>query len=111
MNTALTAFLYFLRTADERKAEGNQLYKAKKYLEALEKYNEACEICPNEAAFFGNRSACHMMLSNYNKALEDAKTAVNIDPSYGKGYLRMAKCCVALGEVQSAKQVIKVLFH
>jgi DnaJ family protein C protein 7 len=93
-------------SAENRKEEGNQLYKAKKYLEALAKYSAAIELCPENPAFYGNRSACHMMLSQYNKALEDAKTAVRIDSNFVKGFVRISKCCVALGDTTSAKQAI-----
>merc|ERR1719412_2571728 len=47
-----------------------------------------------------------MMLSQYHKALEDAKTSVNLDNNFIKGFVRMAKCCVLLGETSSAKQAI-----
>ena len=93
------------RSAEERKNAGNQLYKAKKYLEALSKYTEAIDLCPECPAYYGNRAACHMMLSQHSKALEDAKKAVNLDSNFVKGYVRIAKCCVALGEIPSAKQV------
>ena len=82
-------------------------------MEALSKYSEAIDLCPECPAYYGNRAACHMMLSQYQKALEDAKTAVNLDSNFVKGYVRIAKCCVALGEIPSAKQV-KIwhdLFH
>jgi len=93
--------------AEQKKEEGNALYKAKKYMEALTKYNQAIEYCPEQAALYGNRSACHMMLSQYQKAMDDAKTAVSLDSNYVKGFVRIAKCCIALGEVQSAKQAVK----
>merc|ERR1719412_2376748 len=47
-----------------------------------------------------------MMLSQYHKALEDAKTAVNLDNNFVKGFVRIAKCSVLLGETSSAKQAI-----
>merc|ERR1719410_1593296 len=47
-----------------------------------------------------------MMLAQYTKALEDAKTAVNLDSKFVKGFVRIAKCCIALGETPSAKQAI-----
>ena len=100
----MTLFSFF-RSAEERKEEGNQLYKAKKYVEALQKYTQAIELCPENPAYYGNRAACHMMLSQYNKALDDAKTAVGLDANFVKGYVRIAKCCIALGETSSAKQV------
>ena len=46
-----------------------------------------------------------MMLAQYTKALEDAKTAVSLDSKFVKGFVRIAKCCIALGETPSAKQV------
>lgn len=92
--------------ADQRKEEGNQLYKTRSYREALQKYSEAISLCPQTAAFYGNRSACHMMLSQFSQALQDAKTAVQLDRDFVKGYVRVAKCCISLGDVVSADQAI-----
>jgi len=92
--------------ADQRKEEGNQLYKTRSYREALQKYSEAISLCPQTAAFYGNRSACHMMLSQFSAALNDAKTAVQLDRDFVKGYVRVAKCCISLGDVVSAEQAI-----
>ena len=39
--TLLFYLIYLLRLADERKEEGNQLYKLKNYRDALQKYSEA----------------------------------------------------------------------
>lgn len=47
------------------------------------------------------------MLENYEAALEDSRRAVLIDNTFEKGYLRIAKCCIALGEVENAEQAIK----
>ena len=62
-------------------------------------------LCPGCPAFYGNRAACHMMLGQFVQALEDARTSVQLDPNFVKGYVRVAKCCVALGELQGARQV------
>merc|ERR1712020_228169 len=102
----LKYYNFNFRSAEQRKEEGNQLYKNKKYAEALQKYSQAIELCPDNPAFYGNRAACHMMLSQYNKALDDAKTTVGLDSDFVKGYVRISKCCIALGEISSAKQVM-----
>lgn len=60
-------------------------------------YDEAIKLCPDNASYYGNRSACYMMLGNYKKALEDAQKSVALDPAFTKGYIRIAKCCIALG--------------
>jgi len=92
--------------ADQKKEEGNQLYKTKNYRDALQRYSEAIELCPECPAFYGNRSACHMMLSQFTQALADAKCSVQLDASFVKGYVRVSKCHVALGDAISAQQAI-----
>ena len=47
------------------------------------------------------------MLGQFVQALEDARTSVKLDPTFVRGYVRVAKCCVALGEIHAAKQVTK----
>jgi len=95
------------QAAEQKKEEGNQLYKTRNYREALQKYNEAIQLCPRTAAFYGNRSACHMMLSQFTQALADAKKAVQLDIHFVKGYIRVAKCCISLGNVMSAEQALE----
>merc|ERR1711962_179996 len=94
------------RLADERKEEGNQLYKAKNYRDALQKYSEAIDLCPQWSAFYGNRSACYLMLGQPKLALEDAKTATNLDPAFIKGWSRLAKCSIMLGDTVTARQAL-----
>merc|ERR1712013_136112 len=52
------------RLAEEKKEEGNQLYKLKQYRDALSKYSEAIDLCPQCVSFYGNRSACYLMLGD-----------------------------------------------
>lgn len=47
------------------------------------------------------------MLANYKEALNDAKLSVTIDPKFEKGYVRVAKCCLLLGDLVQCEQVIK----
>ena len=64
--------------------------------------------CPS---YYGNRSACHMMLSQYQQALEDARTSVSLDSAFVKGYIRIAKCCLTLGDAVSAGQALDKASH
>jgi DnaJ family protein C protein 7 len=88
--------------AELKKESGNQLYKIKKYHEAIAFYTDAIELCPDSSAYYGNRSACYMMLNQYELALVDARKAVALDRSFAKGYIRIAKCSLVLGEVTEA---------
>jgi DnaJ family protein C protein 7 len=88
--------------AEEKKLTGNAFYSSKDYEAAVRLYSEAIELCPKCAAYYGNRSAAYMMLSKYMLALEDARMSTQIDPQFTKGYLREAKCHLAMGEIATA---------
>lgn len=100
--------IYFLnRLAELKKENGNQLYKIKQYRSAIPFYTEAIELCPDTASYYGNRSACYMMLNNFRSALEDARKAVQLDPTFVKGYVRCLKCAIALGDLTTAENAVK----
>lgn len=50
-----------------------------------------------------------MMMGDYKGALKDSRDAVGIDSSFEKGYDRIIKCCLAMGDVVNAEQTIKKL--
>lgn len=77
--------MIFFRTAELKKENGNQLFKIKQYRSALPLYTEAINLCPDTAAYYGNRAACYMMLNRYHEALEDARKCVQLDPKFVKG--------------------------
>ena len=49
------------------------------------------------------------MLGQPRQALEDARTSTNLDPDFTKGWTRVARCCVMLGDTVSAKQALTKL--
>ncbi|CAH1183620.1 unnamed protein product [Phaedon cochleariae] len=93
--------------AELKKENGNQLYKIKQYRSALPLYNEAINLCPDTAAYYGNRAACYMMLNRYEEALEDVRKSVQLDPNFVRGYIRMIKCGIAMGDLMTAEYAIK----
>ncbi|XP_035904865.1 dnaJ homolog subfamily C member 7 isoform X2 [Anopheles stephensi] len=94
--------------AEEKKNSGNDEYKSKRYEAALRLYSEAIHLSPKTAAYYGNRSACYMMLGDYRAALNDAIEAIRMDKEYEKGYIRKAKCCLLLGDVYGTEQAIQM---
>jgi DnaJ family protein C protein 7 len=95
------------RLAELKKENGNQLYKVKQYRSALNLYSEAIELCPNTASYYANRSACFMMLNNFQEALEDARKCIHFDPTFTKAYVRILKCAIALGDLTTGENAIK----
>lgn len=48
-------------------ARGNALYKAHKFLAAVDAYSEAIDLAPRVKEFYGNRAAAELMRKNYAK--------------------------------------------
>lgn len=42
----------------------------------------------------------------YQDALEDARESIRLDGNFAKGYVRIAKCCLALGDLAAALNAI-----
>ncbi|GAB0089401.1 dnaJ homolog subfamily C member 7 [Sergentomyia squamirostris] len=100
-----------LSLAEKKKDQGNEFYKVKNYTAALKLYSDAIALCPDLPAFFGNRAACYMMLGDYKQALRDARQSIDLDSSFEKGFIRIAKCCLMLGDLVGTEQAIKALYN
>ncbi|KAK9509913.1 hypothetical protein O3M35_004802 [Rhynocoris fuscipes] len=94
------------KLAEAKKEMGNQQYKIKQYAKALGYYTEAIELSPDNSSYYGNRSACLMMLGRYNEALEDAIKSITLDNKFVKGWVRAAKCYLAVGDISRAESAI-----
>ncbi|XP_028401862.1 mitochondrial import receptor subunit TOM70-like [Dendronephthya gigantea] len=95
--------------AQKSKLKGNELFKAKKYEEAIECYSSAISICPKEnkadlAIYFQNRAAAHEQLKNYDDVISDCKQALQYNKKYTKAYLRRAKAYEMLDQKQNCLQ-------
>ncbi|CAH1125479.1 unnamed protein product [Ceutorhynchus assimilis] len=95
------------RMAELKKENGNQLFKIKQYRSALSLYSEAINLAPEASAYYGNRAACYMMLNRYREAMEDARKSIQLDPTFVKGYTRIVKCALALGDIVTAETAAK----
>lgn len=109
--TLIVCAFFRSRIAEEKKNEGNNYYKVQNYQAALRSYTDAINLCPETASFYGNRAACQMMLGNYKAALNDSRQAVTLDDKFEKGYVRIVKCCLAMGDIINAEQTIKRLLE
>ena len=83
-----------MSAAEEAKQRGNDLFKARKYRDAVQAYGEALSHDADNALLLLNRSAAYMALSDYKRALSDAERALQLQspmPS-SKAIIRTAKC-------------------
>lgn len=78
-----------IKPVDEFRLKGNKAYKYHDYREAIQFYNEAIKLDPNNAILYANRAASYNGLGLYHAGTSDGQKAVDLDPSYIKGYIRL----------------------
>lgn len=90
-------------SAEEYKAQGNECFKQKNFPEAIELFSKAiaASATPNHV-LYSNRSACYASLHEYSDALSDANECVKINPTWAKGYNRVAAAKFGLGNYEEA---------
>ncbi|XP_035181264.1 LON peptidase N-terminal domain and RING finger protein 3 isoform X2 [Oxyura jamaicensis] len=88
--------------ASQLRHEGNRLYEEKKVQAALQKYNEALSLAPNDHLLYSNRSQINSTLKACEEALHDAETACRLQPYWLKGHLRKGQALANLGKTEEA---------
>lgn len=102
-----------LARAEREKAAGTARYTAGAFDEAITLYSSAINLLPptapanTRASLHSNRSACYLMLQQYQPALDDSLQAVQIDPSFSKAYVRASKCYLAMGQYERARDMLR----
>jgi len=86
--------------------EGLNLFGEQKHEEAIEKYNEALEIDPNDAEIYMAISMSYQQLQDFEKALEAAKKAIELQGDEPLYYTNLSRCYVKLGMVPEAEDAM-----
>ena len=92
--------------AEKLKGEGNAFFKAGKFAEAIEKYQEATKLDASVPAYWSNMAACHEKLGQYDEMADAARSCVKADKNFVKGYFRLA---VAYKNLNDLPNCIKTL--
>lgn len=79
-----------LKPVDELRLKANKAFKYHDYREAINLYNEAIKLDENNPILYANRAAAYNGLNLFHAGLADAQKAVDLDPTYIKGYIRLA---------------------
>ncbi len=90
-------------TAEDFKLKGGAAFKQGNFMEAIELYSQAIDIEPTHV-LYSNRSACQCSLGNYSEALDDAKKCTELNPTWAKGYSRLAAAHEGLGQIKEAME-------
>jgi len=86
------------------KDQGNELFKAGEYSEAISKFTSAIAYEPENKVFYCNRSLCHAALEDWTTSLEDAMKAISIDVKYAKAHFRVVKALLTLQRFRECRQ-------
>ena len=97
------------KAARVKKEEGNELYKAKKFDEALAAYDEAISIDPTNMTFLANKGAVYFTQKKYDDCIEVCLKAVEVGKSNmapfedrAKAFTRCAKAYQQKGDLEKA---------
>ena len=82
--------------AEEKKTIANQYFGERKYDHSIEYYCEAIALNPTVATYYANRAFAYIRTEAFGYAMADANKAIELDPTYLKGYYRRAAANMAL---------------
>ncbi len=78
----------------------------KDYDSAIRSYTSAIQISPS-AAFYSNRAFCYYSSGNYNEALNDYNSAIELDQNDADSFLDRARVYIALNMKDKAMKDLK----
>lgn len=78
-------------SASELKNQGNKLFAARKYDDAITCYTKAIIKNPNTALFFTNRALCYLKQRQWDKVHQDCQRSLDLDRSWVKGHFFMGQ--------------------
>ncbi|SMR59096.1 unnamed protein product [Zymoseptoria tritici ST99CH_1E4] len=78
------------------KNKGNEHFKARDWPAAVDCYNQAIKLDPNEPSFYTNRAQAHIKLESYGYAVADATKAIELDSNFVKAFYRRAVANTAI---------------
>lgn len=84
------AALYNPELAEAARNEGNEHFKAGRFVEAVTAYTEAIKRDEKDPRAYSNRAACYLKLAAIPEGLKDCETAIKLDPKFIRAYIRKA---------------------
>lgn len=93
--------------AEKAREEGNEAFKKGDFAGAQKHYSEAIKRLPTDPRAYNNRAACYTKLLALPEALKDAETAISIDPTFIKAYIRKALVQEGMKEYTAALETLQ----
>ena len=94
-------------TIESVKNKANEIFKQKKYEEAIEEYTKILEFDPNNKKFnsliLANRALCYQKLNKNVEALRDSNQSIKLNPFYARGYIKRGNVYMELKMFDDAR--------
>jgi stress-induced-phosphoprotein 1 len=84
------AALFNPELAEAARNEGNELFKAGRFVEAVAAYTEAIRRDERDPRALSNRAACYLKLAAIPEGLKDCEVALKLDPKFTRAMIRKA---------------------
>ncbi|XP_057311811.1 E3 ubiquitin-protein ligase CHIP-like [Hydractinia symbiolongicarpus] len=78
-------------SATELKEQGNRLFAARSYDDAIGCYTKAIIKNPTSATFYNNRALCYLKLKKWALAIADCQHSIEVDAKSVKGHFFLAQ--------------------
>src|SRR3972149_6915171 len=95
--------LYTSQTVVEWVEKGNVLYDSGEYNKAIEAYNKALAIDPNDNYAWDGKGSAFYELGEYENAIEAFNRVIIIDPNYEKVKLKRSLAYQKMGEQMTSR--------
>ncbi|DBA03959.1 TPA: hypothetical protein N0F65_010612 [Lagenidium giganteum] len=105
------------------RTEGNALFSAKQFHDAIAKYTAALALAPGPvkslsadvakqcALLWSNRAACELQVNDNDAAVTDCSLALDVEPQNEKARYRRAQAHAALGNFTNAFQDVRLVLQ
>jgi tetratricopeptide (TPR) repeat protein len=89
--------------------KGNDYINSSDYVQAIECYDKASALDPENAAVYCNRALAYLKLKKYSKAIEDCEKALKLNPEYMKAYHRRGKARMEMSNYRDAVKDFEIV--
>jgi stress-induced-phosphoprotein 1 len=89
--------------AEQEKNLGNEQFKAGNFEGALQHYNRAIELDPQNVLFYSNKATALSKLNRHEEAVEICNECIKIGRAHGASYESIAKCYNKIAAAECAR--------
>jgi tetratricopeptide (TPR) repeat protein len=111
LNTEIALWNVWSRSGDESVDKmlkaGKRSLKNENFSEAVEQFTAAIETSPNFAEGYNQRAIAYFMLEAWDKALEDCKQTIKLNPHHFGAFAGMGHVYLRLGKIGDAIDAYK----